>query len=170
MKPHLFGLLAMCTLIATSLGSAANADDPLAQAIAADRAKIHGAWRISSLVISGDEADQSAARKLVVVNGDDGTWTLLAEGKHVVRGTSEIDPTKRPKTLDFTPTEGDSKGQLFLGIYELGETHRRMCFAPAGKERPQEFSSPRGSGLILLTFDRESAGRTEETKNGPNDP
>jgi uncharacterized protein (TIGR03067 family) len=61
-----------------------------------------------------------------------------------------------PKSLDFTPTEGDAKGQLFLGIYELGEKNRRMCFAPTGKERPSEFSSSRGSGHILLTFERES--------------
>lgn len=156
MKRRLFGLLVFGTLLATGLGSAALGDEPLDRAIAADRALIHGSWRVVALVIDGDQAKPEDARNLLVVNGEDGTWKLIAGEKEISRGTSEIDPTKTPKTLDFTPTVGDAKGQLFLGIYELGEKNRTMCFAPSGKDRPTEFSSSAGSERILLTFERES--------------
>ncbi len=61
---------------------------------------------------------------------------------------------KTPKTLDFTPTEGDDAGKQYFGIYELGENNRKMCFAPLGKGRPSDFSSSPGSEHICLTFER----------------
>jgi uncharacterized protein (TIGR03067 family) len=73
----------------------------------------------------------------------------------ISKGTSTFDPTKKPKTIDFTPTEGEGKGNLYLGIYELGENTRKLCFAPAGKERPTEFSSTPSNEHILVTFERE---------------
>jgi len=65
-----------------------------------------------------------------------------------------FDPTQKPKTIDFTPTTGDAKDKLHLGIYQLGENARKLCFAPPGKERPTEFSSEPGSGHILVKFER----------------
>ena len=35
-------------------------------------------------------------------------------------GTQKLDPSKSPKTLDVTVTEGLNKGAVMLGIYELG--------------------------------------------------
>jgi uncharacterized protein (TIGR03067 family) len=92
-----------------------------------------------------------------VVNGSDGTWTLRSDDKEMNKGTSTIDPRKKPKTIDFTITEGEGKGNEHLGIYELGEKTRKLCFASPGKERPTEFSSAPGSGQILVTFEREKA-------------
>jgi len=53
--------------------------------------------------------------------------------------------------------EGDGKGDHYLGIYELGEKTRKMCFAPPGKERPTEFTSMPDNEHILVTFEREKA-------------
>lgn len=126
-------------------------------AIQRDRMRIAGTWRIVSLAVNGTSVAEEDARKITVENGSDGTWTVLEEGKVILKGTSTIDPLKQPKTLDFTPTEGDSKGTLHLGIYELGETTRRMCFSPPGQGRPTEFASTPGSETILLTFQRLTA-------------
>ena len=84
--------------------------------------------------MNGNKDGEEDARKLSVVNGSDGTWRLISEGKEISKGTSTIDPTKKPKPLDFTMTEGERKGKQYLGIYELGEKTRKMCFAPPGKE------------------------------------
>ena len=92
-----------------------------------------------------------------MVNGPDGTWSLRDEDKEISKGISTFDPTKKPKTIDFTPTVGDDKGVRFLGIYELGENTRKLCFAPKGKDRPTEFSSIPGSQYILVEFQREKA-------------
>jgi uncharacterized protein (TIGR03067 family) len=51
-------------------------------------------------------------------------------------------------------TEGPDKGKTFLGIYELSGDDYKVCFAPAGKGRPVEFSSKEGSGNILQVWKR----------------
>ena len=88
------------------------------------------------------------------INAADGTWTIEAEGKVVARGTSIIDPTKKPKTVDLTITEGQDKGKTALGIYEFSDGTRKVCLAPAGKERPTEFAAPTGSDHILAVLKR----------------
>jgi uncharacterized protein (TIGR03067 family) len=133
----------------------ARADDAKDEAIKKDRKLIEGTWRIVALEINGNKSSDEDAKKLTVVNGPDGTWTILSEGKEVAQGTNSFDPTRQPKTIGFTITEGGGKGNVHLGIYELGEKSRKLCFAPPGKDRPTEFTSTPGSEHILVTFERE---------------
>jgi uncharacterized protein (TIGR03067 family) len=142
------GVVIMATAAITS------ADDAKDAAIQKDRNQIKGTWRVVELVVNGNQAMEEDARKLIVVNGSDGNWSLSLEGKEITKGTSVFDPTKSPKAIDFMPTVGDEAGSQYFGIYELGENTRKMCFAPLGKERPTELSSTEGSGLICLTFER----------------
>ncbi|HVK08319.1 MAG TPA: TIGR03067 domain-containing protein, partial [Gemmataceae bacterium] len=112
---------------------------------------------VVAVEVGGNKVTEVDVKKYTVVNAADGTWSLRSDGKEVTRGTSTIDPAKTPRTLDFTATEGELKGNRYLGIYELGEKARKMCFAPPGKERPTEFASPPGGDHILVTFEREKA-------------
>ena len=121
----------------------------------ASESRAHG--KVTALEINGNKAKDEDANKITVVNGSDGTWSVRSEGKEISKGTSTFDPTKKPKTIDFTPTEGDAKGDLFLGIYKLGNNTRKLCFAPSGKDRPTEFSSTPDNQHILLTFERVKA-------------
>lgn len=133
----------------------ASADDAKDEAIKKDRKMIEGQWRIVALEVNGNKSSDEDAKKFSVVNGPDGTWTILSEGKEVAKGTNSFDPTKKPKTIDFTITEGGGKGNVHLGIYELGEKARKLCFAPPGKDRPSEFTSTPGSEHILVMFEGE---------------
>ena len=156
MRRYYFGIVVVGAVLA-AMGAIVSAADAKDEAIKRDRKQIEGTWRIVALVVNGNKAMEEAAKKLTVVNGSDGTWSLLSDGKEISKGTSTFDPTKKPKTLDFTLTEGEGKGNQYLGIYELGEKTRKMCFAPPGKGRPTEFSSTAGSEHILVTFEREKA-------------
>jgi len=133
------------------------ADDAKQKAIEKDRKSLEGTWRIIALKINGNDAKEEDAKKLTVVARKDGTWTLYSEGQEVSKGAGVLDPTKKPKTLDFTPSEGGGKDVTYLAIYETGEKTRRLCFVAPGKERPTEFSSKPGSDHILVTFEREKA-------------
>ncbi|MDZ4687851.1 MAG: TIGR03067 domain-containing protein [Planctomycetaceae bacterium] len=135
----------------------ATAVDAKDEAIKKDRKLIEGTWRVIAVEIDGNKLEGEAARKFSVVNGNDGTWSLRSDGNEVSKGPSTIDPTMKPKTIDFTPSEGEGKGELHLGIYELGEKTRKLCIAPPGKGRPAEFTSPAGSEFNLVTFEREKA-------------
>ena len=156
MKSSICGFLVAGALL-TALATINAADDAQNKAVKKDRKHIEGTWRAVDLEIDGTKATEEDAKKLRVVNGSDGTWSLFSEGKEISKGTSTIDPTKKPKTIDFTPTEGEGKGNQHFGIYELGKNSRKLCFAAPGKERPTEFSSAPGSDHILVTFERENA-------------
>jgi uncharacterized protein (TIGR03067 family) len=158
MRRASFGFLVGGVLLMTIV-AIASAGDAMEEAIKKDRKRIEGIWRAVVLVVNGNKFSEENAKALTVVNGADGTWSVRDRGKEISKGTSTIDPTKKPKTIDFTPTTGDDKGRQYLGIYELGEKTRRLCFAPAGQGRPTEFSSTPGSEHILVTFEREKPGR-----------
>jgi len=150
MRNLLFGLC-LIGILFTATASAGDAKD---EAVKRDRQRIQGTWRVTSLIINGDKAEDEDAMKITVVNGDDGTWSVRSEGNEISKGTSTFGPTKKPKTIDFTPTEGGAKGDHFLGIYELKQNTRRLCFAPSGRARPTEFSSTPENQHILVTFER----------------
>ena len=140
--------------VAIVLTAAAAADDAKDEAIKKDRQQIHGTWQVTALTVNGNEAVEEDARKITVVNGDDGTWSVRSEGNEISKGTSTFDPTKKPKTIDFTAAEGGGEGDRYLGIYQLGKDNRKLCFAPTGKDRPTEFSSTPENQHILVTFER----------------
>lgn len=142
-------------VLLTVIATIAPADDATDEAVKKDRKQIEGTWRAIALVVDGNTVMEEDARKLIVINGSDGTWSLRSEGKDISKGTSTIDPTKKPKTIDFLATEGEGKDNAYLGIYEIGENTRKLCFAPTGKARPIEFSSTPGSEHVLITFERE---------------
>jgi uncharacterized protein (TIGR03067 family) len=153
MRPSLCGLL----VVGTILTAIASADDLKNEAIKRDRQQIAGKWQIVALEINGNKSKAEDAKKLTVVNTADGRWSLRSEGNEVSKGTSTLDPTKKPKTIDFTPTDGGGNGNKYLGIYELGENSRKLCFAPAESGRPTEFSAKTGSQNILVIFQRVKA-------------
>lgn len=153
MKRAFFSFLVIGTLTA-AISSAGDATD---DAIKKDRKRIEGTWRAVELVVDGNKADEADAKKITVVNGADGSWSLNVEGAEVSQGTSVIDPSKKPKTIDLTPTLGEGKGMVHEGIYEVEEKTRKLCLAPPGKPRPSEFSSTPGSEHILVKFEREKA-------------
>ena len=150
MRYSLFSLLIVGTLLTTI----ASADHAQNEAIKKDRKRIEGTWKITALETNGNKSKDEDVKKLTVVNGDDGTWSVRPEGKEISKGTSTFDPTQKPKTIDFTPTEGGGKGDQFLGVYELRKNVRKLCFAPSGKARPTEFSSTAENQHILVTFER----------------
>src|SRR5450631_2311872 len=109
MRHSLFGILVVGILL-TGIATIAAAGDAKDAAIKKDRKKIEGTWRVVAFEVDGNKGKEEDAKKLTVVNGSDGTWSLHSEDKEMNKGTSTIDPTKKPKTIDFTITEGQGKG------------------------------------------------------------
>ena len=130
------------------------ADATKTRSIEKERKRIEGTWRVVAVVDNGRTLDEEDVSSLTVVNGSDGTWSIRSDGKEINKGTSTFDPTKEPKTIDFTPSMGEDKGKLHLGIYELGKDSRMMCFAQLGQKRPTDFSAKTGSGQTLVKFER----------------
>lgn len=153
-RAHFKNLLVGALALLMSMTTLASADDAKEAAIKKDHKLIEGTWRIKTLEVNGNKAGDADATKFTVVNGADGAWSLRSEGNEVAKGTSTIDPTQKPRTIDFMPTSGQDQGQTLLGIYELKKNTRKLCFAPAGRNRPTEFSSTAENQQILVTFER----------------
>jgi len=136
------------------LAATAIADDAKQQAVKKDRALYEGTWQVVALDVNGNVAKMEDAKKITVVNGSDGTWKLLIDGKEIGGGTSTIDPTQNPKTIDIKITEGEGAGNLHRGIYEIGKNARKLCFADAGQDRPTRFSSDGDNQHVLVEFKR----------------
>jgi uncharacterized protein (TIGR03067 family) len=116
MRDSLIGR-AIVGAIVTATAAIASADDATDAAIQKDRNQIKGTWRVVELVVNGSMAMDEDARKLTVVNGSDGSWSLCSEGKEITKGTSAFDPTKTPKTIDFTPTDGANYTSATASVY-----------------------------------------------------
>lgn len=153
MKSSLFGILVVGLLL-TAIATIVSAGDAKNEAIKKDRKQMEGTWRATALIVNGETFTQENANALTVVNGADGTWIIRDLGTEKSKGTSTIDPTKSPKTIDITPSGEQDKGITYLGIYELGENTRKVCIAPSGRARPKDFTSTPGSERILVTFER----------------
>ncbi len=157
MRHSCIALLFAGSFLLAVVGAIDATDDSAAEAIKKDQKRYEGTWRAVTLEVDGNKAGEEDTKKITVINGADGTWTLRSEDKEVGKGTSTIDPSKKPKTIDLLPTEGDGKDMVLLGIYEIEKDTRKLCLAPSGMARPTEFSTKPGSQHILVTFEREKA-------------
>jgi uncharacterized protein (TIGR03067 family) len=80
--------------------------------------------------------------------------TVMIAGRLFLKAKFTIEPTKKPKTIDYTMTGGPTKGKKQLGIYELAGDKVKFCFAAPGKARPTDFSTKEGSGRTLSVWKR----------------
>jgi squalene-hopene/tetraprenyl-beta-curcumene cyclase len=124
------------------------------RAVLPELKKLEGTWQIISDINDGKEMPADMAKKIRLIFAGDGDWKVTVDGNVVGAGTTKLDPTKNPKTVDYTFTEGEEKGKSMPGIYELNGDTFRHCGVMKGA-RPTEFSSKPGSGQWLVTFRRE---------------
>ena len=127
------------------------------EAIQADRARMAGEWRVVSIEANGNTNADSVVAGITIVNRLDGKWSLLSNGNIIAEGTSTIDPTANPKTIELKGIRAsveNARGTHYRGIYEVHETTRRLCFVPADKPLPESFDGGRETGQILVKFER----------------
>jgi uncharacterized protein (TIGR03067 family) len=84
----------------------------------------------------------------------DGETTITISGRVYFKAKFSIDPTKKPKIIDYMMTEGPTKGKTHLGIHELEKDTVKFCFAAPGKERPTDFTAKEGSQRTLSIWGR----------------
>jgi len=128
------------------------ADD--SDAIKKDIAQLQGEWSM----VSGEIDKQPMPEALLkgskrVAKGDETTVTI--GGMLFMKAKFTVDPSKKPKTIDYMMTEGLTKGKTQLGIYELDGDMVKFCFAKPGQDRPTEFVTKEGSGRTLSVWKRE---------------
>jgi len=111
-----------------------------------DLVKLDGLWAVVSYEFDGGRLpeDQVAAYPKLIIKDGTYRWTSGANAN-----TMKLDATKTPKLVDYTLS-----GQIYPGIYELNGDIFRDCIAPPGRERPMDFTVPRGSGRMYFVYRR----------------
>jgi uncharacterized protein (TIGR03067 family) len=143
--------------ISWTIGTILAGVNSIDQLVDTDYQRLSGTWVLSSGVVDGHPVPEEIRKKTrLITTRDKFTLSTGAQTGTSEDGTFTIDPTKSPKTVDSVQGSGLDKGKTFLGIYEIiDDTHKRACWAPAGKPRPTDFVSTPGSGYILQVWKRE---------------
>jgi uncharacterized protein (TIGR03067 family) len=145
MRKHLLLLLAIGFLMA-----AAKSND---EAVAQEQKKLRGTWALVSEEKDGQKVAEADLQDVRLIFKDDGF--TLKKGEDVrAQGTFTLDPAKKPKAMDATLKEGKDAGKTVLAIYELKGDTFKVCRAPTGKDRPDNFASESGSGVTLSVWKR----------------
>ena len=137
--------------ITASVGTGAGADEKTD--VEKELKKFQGAWTFKSIQAGGkDEPPAEFKRITVTFEGDKYT---VRQGNEVIQvAKHKLDPSKSPKTVDVTVVEGENKGTVLCGIYEISGDTLKVCFDPKGKKRPTEFKTAPGTETTLFVYKR----------------
>jgi uncharacterized protein (TIGR03067 family) len=115
-----------------------------------DQDAIQGAWE---LVARTEPAKPDVVCERVVFKGDKLTFHYrLDDQRSTSECTFKLDPTAKPKKIDFTPTAGDSKGKVYLGIYEFKDGELCICYRGPGSTRPKGFDDVRAGNNVTVGY------------------
>jgi uncharacterized protein (TIGR03067 family) len=146
MKPPLVGLFVI------GLASLASAGDGPEKMVQDDLAGLQGSWQIISYEKAAVKYPPCQLQLLptLVFKGRDYTW---ADGE---TGTiTLIDPSKKPKIIEYKRTSGPMKNTTELAIYKIEGDSFTDCIAPPGAaEHPKDFSTSEENGQILIVYKR----------------
>jgi len=125
------------------------------QAVKQDMAQLQGEWTMVSGSADGQPVPEQMRKGFKRVCKGNQTTTTMS-GQMFMQANITIDPSKKPKTIDYDMTEGFTKGKKQLGIYELDGDTFKACFGAPGAERPTDFASKPGDGRTLSVWKRQT--------------
>lgn len=123
------------------------------EAIKKEMAQLQGEWSMVSGSADGQpmpEAMRTQMRR--VCKGDE--VTVRMGDQMFLKAKITIDPTKKPKTIDYEMTDGVTKGRKQSGIYELEGYTFKSCFTKPGADRPTDFKP--GEGRTVSVWKRQN--------------
>jgi uncharacterized protein (TIGR03067 family) len=129
------------------------AAEPRKDDATSDLDPLQGGWTAVLVFINGEAVPADRARTGELVIEDDQYRAKL--DTRAATGTIKVDPSKAPKEIDFTYTEGEQKGKTVKGIYKIAGDDLTICRGLTENDaRPIEFAAPVNSGRLLVTWKR----------------
>jgi len=130
------------------------------EAVKKDMAQLQGEWSMVSGSADGQPMPDPMLKQMKRTCKGDETTTTSA-GNLFFKARITIDPSKKPKTIDYQMIDGFTKGQKQLGIYEVEGDTFRSCFGKPGAGRPTDFTSKAGDGRTLSVWKRNKQATPE---------
>jgi uncharacterized protein (TIGR03067 family) len=147
--------LILLTVASLIVSFARGADD---EAVKKDLAQLQGEWTMVSGSANGESMSEEMRKEMKRLCKGDEITVMMGE-QVFLKAKLTLDPSKKPKTIDYEMTEGFTKGKKQLGIYEINGDTFKACFSSPGSERPTELKA--GDGLTFSEWKRK---KTEDTK------
>ncbi|MEO2090400.1 MAG: TIGR03067 domain-containing protein [Gemmataceae bacterium] len=123
----------------------------VAAGVAEDKkSPLDGKWAIESVSRDGKADPNYAGGSRTHENGKYVMTMAEGKGPAVSEGTFTVDADK--KTIDMNATRGRYKDKTLLGIYKLDGDTLTIAFAEPGKDRPKEFTSKEGNGVVVAVM------------------
>jgi uncharacterized protein (TIGR03067 family) len=117
--------------------------------------QFQGSWKTESLEFDGQKAPREAFKDDLMIF-DEKEYTQEKGDEVIERGKYKLDPSKKPKEIDFDITEGPDQGKHQVGIYELSGNTLKVSVAPPGvEERPTDFTTKPGAMTAVVILKRE---------------
>ena len=119
-----------------------------------DMDQLQGTWSMVAGSADGQSMPPEMQKQMKrVCKGDETTTTM--GGQVFMKAKITIDPSKKPKTIDYEMLEGFTKGKKQLGIYEVDGDTFKSCFGAPGAERPKDFASQPGDHRTVSVWKRD---------------
>jgi uncharacterized protein (TIGR03067 family) len=123
-------------------------DDPKPDDVKKEFEALSGTWKITKMELEGKDLLANFGEVEAEIKDKE----LTSPG---IAADLKLDPSKKPKAIDLSYTEGPSAGKTVKGIYKLDGDTLAICRALKEEdERPTEFSAPADSGKMLFEFKR----------------
>jgi uncharacterized protein (TIGR03067 family) len=115
---------------------------------------LEGTWIIQSATLDGKQiGKEKGGAGSFIFAGDKLTMKTLQGKEEVVR--YNVGPSKKPKTIDFSPEDKKPKSGLGKGIYQIEGDILKLCVGPPDT-RPTEFND---KGQVLFTMKKKKSSR-----------
>jgi uncharacterized protein (TIGR03067 family) len=152
-KPRLIAVLPVLLLL--------GADTQKDKNVKEQTEMLQGAWRVVSAERDGSKVPDDEIKKItLIIKGDKLTARRTENAskpeERVYEMSFTLDPTKNPKWIDVTYTDGERKGESSQGIYELNEKDGtlKICMS-RGTTRPMEFETKPDTQRHLMVLKKD---------------
>lgn len=121
-----------------------------------DLERMQGTWLVVSLTEEG-KAVPAAEVEILEVAIEKDVLTVREKGKIVVQYEIKLDPTKKPKEIDFTFLVGDDKGKTEPGIFAFEKDQLKLCLDEKKKGRPTVFEGKEAATCSVMVLKKKEA-------------
>src|SRR5262249_23574834 len=116
-----------------------------------DLKKMEGTWKTIVHEMNGrtstkEEIEKSQGK--IVIKGD--KYDAFFGDKSEDKGTIKLDASKKPRQIDAIT----GKSGTLKGIYKIEGERMTVCFGGLNKDRPTDFKTEKGTGQMLLGYQR----------------
>jgi uncharacterized protein (TIGR03067 family) len=154
MRLHALTAVAVACILAAPGGAGQN--PPKKDQLKEEKKKLQGTWTAVAVERDGQAVPEDEVRQVglrLVFEGDK-FHARDAADKLLEEGTYQVDPAKKPRTINFIIKLGNAKELTQYGIYEVKGDSLKVCFARPGKVRPTGFVTKGNNGHRITVFKR----------------